>query len=303
MIDVLLLYAFYSMPITLGKAALQYVQPLFLIACRMLISAPIMLGYVYFFKRKDFRCERAHWPLFAQVIIFQMYIGFVFMYWALQFVNSSKNAIFFTFTPFITAILCYFLYKEKMTTKKALGLTIGFLGSLPILLTSSPQEAQSCYLWFFSWPEIATILSVAGFAYGWMVTGTLSKKYGYSGLMINGVNMLIGGILILLTSPFIDKWNPLPYTDFNQFLLYTFLMIVVGNFIANNLYASLLRKYTATFIAFVSFTEPLYVAVYSYLLLGETVGWQFFVSLILIFIGLLLFYQEELRQKYVEPLI
>ena len=57
MIDVLLLYAFYSMPVTLGKAALQYVQPLFLIAARMLISAPIMLGYVYFFDRKNFRLE------------------------------------------------------------------------------------------------------------------------------------------------------------------------------------------------------------------------------------------------------
>src|SRR5581483_2525668 len=124
MIDVLLLYAFYSMPVTLGKAALHYVQPLFLIAARMLISAPIMLGYVYFFDRRNFRLEAKHWPLFAQVIVFQTFIGFVGLYWALQYINSSKNAIFFTFTPFITAILCYLLYKEKMTTKKACGLAI-----------------------------------------------------------------------------------------------------------------------------------------------------------------------------------
>lgn len=302
MIDVLLLYAFYSMPITLGKAALNYVQPLFLIAARMLISAPLMLGYVYFFKRKDFRCERKHWPLFFQVIFFQIYIGFVFLYWALQYTSSSKNAIFFSFTPFITAIICYFLYKEKMTAKKVLGLFIGFLGSLPILLGTPDQGAPESS-WFISVPELMTLIAVSGFAYGWIVVSKLSKNYGYSAMMINGVNMLVGGILILITSVFIDTWNPLPYTDFWPFVGYTIAMIIAGNFIANNLYSVLLRKYTPTFIAFVSFTEPIYVAFYSWIWLGETVSWPFYVSLGGIFIGLYLFYQEELRQKYVEPLI
>jgi drug/metabolite transporter (DMT)-like permease len=302
MIDVLILYAFYSMPITLGKGALNYVQPFFLIACRMLISAPLMLGYVYFFKRKDFRCERAHWSLFAQVIIFQMYFGFVLLFWALQYTSSSKNAIFFSFTPFITAILCYFLYNEKMTVKKIIGLSIGFLGSLPILLTND-QDASTAHFYFLSFPEIITLIAITCFAYGWIVTAQLSKKYGYSSMMLNGVNMLIGGILILFSSFFMDSWNPLPYSSFWPFVGYTLAMVIAGNFIASNLYAILLRKYTATFIAFVSFTEPIYVAFYSWLWLSETVSWQFYISLVGIFIGLYIFYKEELRQKYVKPLI
>ena len=299
MIDVLLLYAFYSMPITLGKAALQYVQPLFLVAARMLISGPVMLAYLYFFKRSEIRIKREHYGLFAQATILQIYLAYILEYWALNHMNSSKNALIFTFAPFMTALMCYVLYSEKMTWKKIAGLVIGFVGSLPILLTHSTQEDVCSYVGFLSIPDIATIFAVAFFAYGWIVTGKLSKQYGYSTLLINGVTMFLGGILVLLTSPLIDNWNPLPYTHFWPFMGYTIALIIVGNLIAFNWYILLMRKYTATFIAFVGFTEPLYVAVYSYLLLGETVSWQFFASLALIGLGLFMFYQEELRQKYI----
>lgn len=299
MIDVLILYAFYSLPISLGKAALVYAQPLFMVAARMLISAPLMLAYVYFFQRDKFKLDRAHYGLFAQATVLQIFLAYVLEYWALNNMNSSKNALIFTFAPFMTAIMCYFLYKEKMTVKKSIGLLIGFLGSLPILLTHSSQEDICSHIGFLSIPDIATILAVAFFAYGWIITGQLSKKYGYSSMMINGVTMLIGGVMVLLTSPFIDRWDPLPYTSFWPFIGYTIALIIVGNFIAFNWYIVLMRKYTATFIAFVGFTEPLYVAIYSYFLLGETVTWQFFASLAIISLGLFIFYQEELRQKYI----
>jgi drug/metabolite transporter (DMT)-like permease len=298
MIDVLILYAFYSMPISLGKAALVYAQPLFLVAVRMLMSAPLMLGYVYFFQRDKFKVDRAHYGLFAQATVLQIFFAYVLEYWALNNMNSSKNALIFTFAPFMTAIMCYFLYQEKITVKKMIGLVIGFVGSLPILLTHSTQEDIFSYIGFLSIPDIATIIAVACFAYGWIITGSLSKQYGYPAMMINGVTMLIGGAMVLLTSPLIDRWDPVPYTSFWPFMGYTIALIIVGNFIAFNWYIVLLRKYTATFIAFVGFTEPLYVALYSFLLLGETVTWQFFASLGIISLGLYLFYQEELQEKY-----
>jgi drug/metabolite transporter (DMT)-like permease len=299
MIDVLIMYAFYSLPITLSKAALQYCQPIFLVACRMLLSAPLMLAYVYFFRRDQWKIQRVDWRLFIQVALFSIYIAFICMYWSLQYMSSNKNAIFFTFSPFITAIICYFLYKEQMTWKKVVGLIVGFAGSLPVLLAKQDSESQ---YGSFSWPEIAIILSVTSFAYGWVLAGKLSKK-GYNAMLINGVSMFIGGFAILCTSPFIDTWNPLPFTQFSPFFIYTILMVIFANLIAYNWYVVLLKKYSATFISFVGFSQPLYVAIYSYILIGEKVSWPFFVSMVFITLGLYLFYREELRQKYVEPLI
>ena len=106
--------------------------------------------------------------------------------------------------------------------------------------------------------------------------------------------MSIGGIMLLLTSPFVDSWNPLPYTHFWIFLSYTITLVLASNFLAFNWYISLLRRHSASAVAFLSFTEPLYVAFYSYLWLGEVITWHFFVAFVAIFVGLYLFYQKEL---------
>jgi len=299
MFDVLGLYAFYSLEFTFGKAALQYIQPLFLISMRMLVSGPLLLAYVYFFKRKDFRIERIHWPLFVQAIIFQIYLGYLFDFWSLQFMDTGKNVLIFTLAPFITALIAYVLYSEKLSRQKIIGLSIGFIGVMPVLLTKTTQESSFFQIGLLSWPEIVAIAAVGTIAYGWIVVGRLTKEHNYSPLMINGISMFIGGLLILCSSPFLDSWNPRPFTAYWPFFTYTVFLIIVSNLITYNWYSLLLCKYTATFIAFVSFTEPLYVALYSWIWLGETVTWHFFVSLGLIILGLYLFYKEELGKIYV----
>lgn len=97
-----------------------------LVAARMLISGPLMLAYVYCFDRAKFKVDRAHYGLFAQAIILQIYLAYVLQFWALSHMNSSMNALLFTLAPFITAIICYVLYRETLTVKKIIGLSIGF---------------------------------------------------------------------------------------------------------------------------------------------------------------------------------
>jgi len=294
MFEILGMYASYSLPFVLNKGALSYVQPLFLASSRMLIAGPLLLLYVYFFKRADFKFSPKHIPLLFTGIIAQSYLGYTLCFWAFQFLTANKNALLFSFTPFITSIICYIFYGEKLTTKKIIGLIIAFAGSLPLLMNHPGNEDAVGDLLFISWPEIVCFLGVIGFAYGWIVFGALTKDYHYSPCMINGLSMLIGGAMLLATSPFIDCWNPLPYTHLPIFLSYTIALVLISNFLAFNWYVSLLKKYSASTIAFFSFTEPLYVAVYSYLWLGEVITWHFFVAFIAIFIGLYLFYQKEL---------
>ena len=47
-----------------------------------------------------------------------------------------------------------------------------------------------------------------------------------------------------------------------------------------------------------TFIDPLYVALYGFLFLDESVGWHFFTSAAAVFIGLYLFHREDLRQGY-----
>ncbi len=44
--------------------------------------------------------------------------------------------------------------------------------------------------------------------------------------------------------------------------------------------------------------DPLYVALYGYFFLGESITSYFLISVLLVFIGLFVFYREELKEGY-----
>ena len=141
-------------------------------------------------------------------------------------------------------------------------------------------------------------VSVILYSYGWVIARKLVKHEGYSAIHVNGITMLAGGIMALITSPFIDNWSPYPIKNSYGFLSFLGLIIVV-NICVYVINTYLLHIYTATFLKFLIFIDPLYVALYGWLFLGETVSWHFFMSMALVFMGLYVFYQEELYERYV----
>ena len=74
-------------------------------------------------------------------------------------------------------------------------------------------------------------------------------------------------------------------------------MIFISNILCHNLYAGLLKKYSATFMSFTSFLRPLFAALYGWAFFQEKISWHFYTSAIIVFIGLYIFYQDELRKQ------
>jgi len=207
--------------------------------------------------------------------------------------------LIFCLAPFFTALFSYFYFKETMTPKKLLGFFIGLCGLVPIFLNNVVSGFTE-FLGFISLPEVITLLAVIMFSYGWVLTRLLIKYNNCSLVMLNGIVMFFGGLLLLFSSPIIDVWDPLPVSDFWPFIQCLVAIAIVGNVISFNLYALLMKKYTATMVTFASFVEPLYAALYGWIFLHEHVSWKFFVSSVVVFVGIYLFYQEEMRQGYVE---
>jgi drug/metabolite transporter (DMT)-like permease len=114
-------------------------------------------------------------------------------------------------------------------------------------------------------------------------------------LAINGWSMLIGGTVALSHSYMTESWSPLPVSEWTPFLEGAITLLIISNFLAYNLYGYLLKKFTATFISFAGFTTPLFTAFFGYLLLGEKVTWPFAFSYLVVYLGLRLFYREEIK--------
>jgi drug/metabolite transporter (DMT)-like permease len=299
---VLLMKMLFASTFTMGKAVLQYLNPIFFTGLRMTFGGIILLSWLYFFKKQRFFIKKEHILLFLQITIFHIYMAFVFKFWALKYLSSFKTAFFYNLSPFIAAIFAYFFLAEKMSLKKWIGLLVGFSGILLVLVNDqSPQEAGKSAFFFISWPEISILVAVVSTVYGWVVFKKLVNVGGYSSLMINGFGMLSAGILAFITSFFVEgscccngqSFFAMSATDLFASLGYTLLLIILTNIIGYNLYGYLLKKYSVTFLSFAGTLTPFFAAFFGNVFLGEVPSATFFISSIIVVIGLYIFYVDD----------
>ncbi len=280
---------------TVSKWGLTYSEPIFFVAVRMLLAGVLLLGYLLLRKipGPGIRAFFNDWWLFAQIVLFHIYLTYICDLCALKDIASVESAFIYNLSPFIAALFSYAWFGEVMTPKKWIGLGLGFGSSLVLLFHAGLQNPLA-----YSWPRLLTLLAVISASYGWIIVRALVKK-GYSPILINGVGMVFGGAIAMLTSLKAETWAPYPVKEWIPFIQATILIVVLANIIFYNLYGFLLKKYTATFLSFAGFMCPLFAALLGYFFLGETFPPRLFISFALACVGLVLFYHEELKQGYI----
>lgn len=300
MFFVILLYALFASVFTISKTGLEYAQPFFFVGVRMLMAGVILIGYLYFFNRKELRFNKAHIWRLLQLAAFNIYLTNVFEFWGLKYLTSFKTCFIYSLSPFVSALLSFFIFSDKMSGKKLLGLLVGFAGFIPILLNQTSSEEQTGHFFFLSWAEIAVVCAAISSVYGWILLKQLVQENEYSPMLVNGLSMTIGGAMALFHSSLTETWDPFPVQAGGAipFIECAILLMIISNLICYNLYGHLLKQFSATFISFVGFTTPFFTALFGWFYLGEVVTWPFYVSSAIVFSGLLLFYQEELKVGY-----
>lgn len=294
----LLLYALFASVFIIAKTGLNAVQPLFLVSTRMSLAGLLLLSYQLFVKKERLSFTNKTWKYLILLSVFNIYLTNIFEFWGLRYLTTFKTCFIYSLSPFLSALFSYFLFSEKLTSKKWVGLTVGFVGFMPILMSQTSSEEQVGQLFFFSWAELTVVMAAICSVYGWIVLKQLVNEYQVPPLTANGISMFIGGSLALVHSFIVEEWKPFPIIKYSTFFECTILLILISNLICYNLYGMLLKRYSATFMSFAGFTTPLFTALFGWLLLNETVTWPFYLSFIMVLIGLLIFDQEELKRSY-----
>lgn len=314
MVLVALLYLLFASTFTLAKAAVAYMPPILFVGIRMVIAGTLLLSYVFWRRPHEWRFERRHSKLFAGIILLHIYAAYVFEFVALPCITSFKASLLYSISPFLTALVAFMFFKERMSKQKWLGLTIGFIGLLPIILEQAVcGRFSGTLLSFVAAPELLLFIAIFSSVCGWIFMKNLVTK-GYSPIMVNGVGMLGGGVLALLTS-FLVEGTPHLYqradhgttiasinfsahgVDMLMVTLIMGLLILIANVISYNFYGYLLKRYSATFLSFAGFMCPLFTALFGWLFLHEKVSINFFISSAIVISGLYIFYRQEFVRK------
>ncbi len=295
MILVFVLYSLFASVFVIAKVGLEYSQPFFFVGSRMLAAGFIMLGYQWLAQRHLFIIKRDHYIRLFALGFFNIYLTNVMEFWGLQYLTAFKTCFIYSLSPFFAAFFSFLVFHERLTRKKWLGLLVGFIGFFPILLMQSPTEELAGGFGVFSWAELAVLVAAGSSAYGWILLRQLVREDGYPAPLVNGWSMLVGGTFALIHSGISETWHPVPVSEYEIFLYCVIALIVISNIFAYNLYGLLLKKFSATFLSFAGFSTPAITALFGWLFIGESITWGFVFCSIVVFLGLGLFYQEELR--------
>lgn len=214
---------------------------------------------------------------------------------AMQYIDGITACFILSTAPFITALILYLRDKEVLTLQKCVGLVLGFVALIPIIVMQhEPAVSHQLSLEQIHWGQILFFVANICYAYGWILAQDLVKvapKYAPS--LLNAYAMFIGGICsAILYIGFEGFHFPQVVTSNFWYLLVIFTIATLINY---NLYAYLLRFYSATFLSFAGFLEPALALVYSILWLGNPATITTMSALCALGLGLYLFYQEELR--------
>lgn len=291
---VFLLYALFASVFIIAKTGLEYSSPLFLVGSRMFAAGILMLGYEAFRNSKKISFNLSILFRLTALAAFNIYLTNALELWGLQYLTAFKTCFIYSLSPFLAALLSYVVLSEALSPKKWLGLLIGIIGITPALIVQSASEQQAGGIFFFSWPELALVGATLSSAYGWILLKQLIQENEFSPMMANGASMLIGGTMALVHSYCVELWDPIPVTEFLPYFECAIALLIISNLICYNLYGSLLKRFSATFMSFAGFTTPIFTAILGWFFLSETISLMSIFSGVLVFSGLTVFYQEEL---------
>lgn len=288
---IVILNALFGISMPISKVLLNNASPLFLTGVRMGIAGIVLLLYEKFYQKESFVFPSGHKRIYFQIIVLGIFASYVLRFYALQYMPSGKASFLLNFSPLLSSVYAYLVFNEKMTRKQWAGLALGFIGMIPMLLMASSQEVYFSEFLFISIPECILLVSAALHTYSFILIQQLVRDKSCSPSFVNGFTMGLGGLLSLVVSLcFEDLSKQIIDVKFCGMLSF---LIITSNIICHNIYAYLLRSYSATFLAFSGFLSPIFSTLYGWSFLYEEVTWHFYVSTTIVLCGLYLFHKDE----------
>jgi drug/metabolite transporter (DMT)-like permease len=294
MLQIISIYFIFALTFVLGKLSINFIDPLLLIALRMIIAGVILTTYCLVKKIK--------FPNILNIAVLSLVhiaIPYCFEFLAFAYSSASKVAFIFNLTPLLTGLVQSFYFKKKLTKSQWLAIFIAFIATSLFTvadLKSNCPKFDSTIFSEISICEIGELLlftAVFSSVIGWLIINKMMQS-GNSITAINATSMLGGG-LISLTAYF--SYSSYGFADLNYTSwFYVFSLLILGNIISYNMYGWLLKIYDASYLALWGSICPLMVAAIESLVYGQKPSTNFIIASLGIAISIKIFMSKNIKK-------
>ncbi|MEM2306320.1 MAG: DMT family transporter [Candidatus Bathyarchaeia archaeon] len=265
---------------TVMKVGLKFVGPLNLVAQRLLLASGALLP-ILVWKRKNLPRDSHTW---LRLVILSLInaIGMASTNIGLLYESSGLSSLLTYTQPLFVFCLATLFLNEEINGVKVLGVMIGFMGVATLYIGKFLLQA--------AFSESFPFLILGAFL--WAVTVIYYKRFlsHVEPAIVNVIQFPVGSAFLVPLASIMDgltfSWNVL--------YLFSILYIsLLGSAVASTIWLLLLRDEEVTVISTSSFIVPVVAVLFGWLFLGESIGYNSILSIILVLSGVYLVNKPE----------
>lgn len=249
----------------LVKDLLHYLNPPTIISFRWAGVGCLLLFYLYFHDRARFWPLKKDWPVLAFMGLTGIMGNSVLQFTGLKYTMVTNSTLITAITPALTALIAFFLLRERLSAKSWLGILLAFSGVLIIITQGNPALLINLK---FNYGDILCFLSQISWA---LYTLASKRVVDHLHIMASlGWSSLFGSGFTFLYAVLSGTMRPVPLPQM-QYLSLLFMILMGG--IAVNLCWNVGVKYAGPSLTSVFLNvAPVVGMISGHIFLGDPLG-------------------------------
>ncbi|MBI2681518.1 MAG: EamA family transporter [Candidatus Solibacter usitatus] len=246
------------------RYAVETLPPFTMAGVRFTIAGGVLFAVARW--KGDAAPTAANWRATALIGAMFFLVSHGCLSWAEQRIPSGMAALAVSTIPLWTALAGWAFGESRLTARTWVGLTLGLVG-LVVLFGSSGLLKQDALTAAGSWILVLSSLC-------WAVGSVLARRIAIptSATLASGMEMLIGGLMLLATGALAGDWQSLTHHAVSlRSVASLAYLIVFGSLIAFTAYVWLLSASTPSRVSTYAFVNPVIAVAAGWLLGGEIV--------------------------------
>jgi len=271
----LLLALLWGSSFTLIKVSLEGLTPGQLVLSRLILGAAVLLSIAAVRKVALPRSAQI-WGHIAAAGLFGNVIPFLLLSYGEKTTGAGIAGVLIGASPLLTlALATAALPTERATSRKAVGLLLGFIGV--VLLIGPWDEALGSFS-----GRLACFGAAVSYAIGFVYVRKYLSPLGLAPLSLAASQLVAAAVLQAVVTPFL-AWRTPGFTG--PVTLSIVLLGVLSTGLAYVLYFRLIGDVGATTASAVNYVVPVFAVLVSVLFLGEHVTWNLLAGGLVVLVG------------------
>lgn len=263
------------------KFAIETIPPFLMMGMRSLTAGIVL--YTWGRLRGDANVTRKELPSLILIGGLFFLIGHGLLAWSQRTVPSGVAALLVASEPIVIALFEPLFTKEGRIRKRTvLGMLVGVSGIILLVLPKGLDFKNANLLGSFG-----ILVGASSWASGAIYSRVASLPR--SPLITGGLQLLFGGVMLMLVSPMLGEWSGFTFSQVNmRSWLGLAYLIVFGSIITFSAYTWLLSVTSATRISTHTFVNPVVAVLIGWAIGGEALTGAMLVATVLIVISVYL---------------